>query len=83
MSVRVKVCLNKIFNDYRKEAYVSVDQNCKHVCDFEKHIRQLFNIQFGIYLTIGGSLLPSNEIVNVIHSGDIIMYVSCILHYTL
>lgn len=74
MSVRVKVCLNKIFKDHRKEAFVYVDPNLKQVSNFEKHIQKLFNIQSSIYLTIGGVLLPSQESVQVIHTGDVIMY---------
>lgn len=75
MSVRVKICLKNIFKDYRKEAFVYVDPNFKNVLDFEKHILKLFNIRSGIYLTIGNSLLPSDESARVIHSGDVIMYI--------
>lgn len=75
MPVRVKVCLNKIYNDHRQKAYVNVDSNLNLVANFERHIQELFNIKSNIYLTIDGVLLPSQESVNVIHSGDIIMYV--------
>lgn len=74
MSVRVKVCLNKLFKDHRKEAFVYVDPNLEEVSDFEKHIQKLFNIQSSIYLTIGCALLPSQESARVIHTGDVIMY---------
>lgn len=74
MSVRVKVCLSKIFKDHRQEAFVNVDSNCVRVINFEDHIRKLFSIKSSIYLTIGGCLLPSQESVHVIHSGDVIMY---------
>lgn len=77
MSVRVLLCLSKLFKDYRKEAFVYVDPKFQIVCDFEKHIQKLFNIQFRIFLTIkdGNILLPSQENVHVIHSGDVIMLV--------
>lgn len=75
MSVRVKVCLSKIYKDHRQEAYVNVDSNLIVVANFEQHIRKLFNIKSNIYLTIDGILLPSQESVDVIHSGDVIMYV--------
>lgn len=83
MSVRAKICLNKIYKDYRKEAFVYVDPNFKNVSDFEKHIQKLFNIPYGIYLTITGSLLPSEENVRVIQSGDVIMYISNLYHNTI
>lgn len=74
MSRRVRICLSKIFNDYRKEAFIYVDDNFKFVSDFEKHVRKLFDIKSKIYLTIGNCLLPSSEFVNVIQSNDNIMY---------
>ncbi|KAG4074863.1 hypothetical protein HA402_009288 [Bradysia odoriphaga] len=76
MSVRVKIVLSKIFKDYRKEAFILLkddDQKFKHVRDFQSHIQKTFNIRFGIYLTIGDSLLPSSEHISVIHSGDTII----------
>ncbi|XP_037048611.1 uncharacterized protein LOC119083093 [Bradysia coprophila] len=76
MSVRVKIVLSKIFKDYRKEAFILLkddEQKFKHVRDFESHIQKTFNIRFGIYLTIGDSLLPSSEHISVIHSGDTII----------
>ncbi|KAJ6646409.1 hypothetical protein Bhyg_01620 [Pseudolycoriella hygida] len=73
MTVRCTIRLNNIFNDHRKEALVGVKSNFKEIIDFEKHIQKLFNINFGIYLTIEGSLLPSQESVELIRPGDVVI----------
>lgn len=58
---------SKVFTDYRKKAFVLVQKQWKNIEDFQCHIRNLFSMDFHIFLTTKDDvLLPAAEKIDLI-----------------
>lgn len=74
MPFRVKVDLTKFFYDYRKDAYVYVeDEKWSTVKDLQDHISKMFKINKNIYLSSDDIFIPDFLSIKAIKSDDVLV----------
>lgn len=69
-SVRLKVLLDEFYTDHRQRAFVILQRSWTTVNDLQEHILKIFGIPRGVYLTVDGCLLPTEEAIHVVSESD-------------
>lgn len=74
MPFRVKVNLSEYFSDYRKDAYVYVeDESWSTVKDLQDHISRSFKINKNIYLSSDNIFIPDFISIKAIRPEDVLV----------